>query len=223
MTAATAALRSMLASGRSRPIPVVDRDELVEAMGALHDEAVAALVTRGFPASVAEASLADIPRKVETYDDLVGDDWLLAVFTGEVVALGRLQFERRAGRRGRNLHIPELGPLDPDAVDRSLAWAARAFDDGAPLICESWIFDDRLGELSASSNLRRFIERFDRAPTAPSLDGARDLAKFVFRSTPERVVAEPLRAQASSVERIAYAALAGDGVWSKGFGRLLTA
>lgn len=220
---ATAALRSMLASGRSRPIPGVDRDELVEAMTGLRDEAVAALVRRGSPASVAEASLADIPRKVETYGDLVGDDWLLAVFNGEVVTLGRLQFERRAGRHGRNLHIPELGPLDRDAVDGSLALAARTFDDGAPLICESWIFDDRLGELSASSNLRRFIERFDRTPAAPSLDGARSVAKFVFRSTPERVVVEPLRAQASSLERIAYAALTGDGVWSKGFGRLRTA
>ncbi|MFE4951889.1 hypothetical protein ACFQ9V_17445 [Leifsonia sp. NPDC056665] len=219
----TAALRSMLASGRSQPVPGVERDELVEAMMELHDEAVAALVTRGFPASVGEATLADIPRKVETYGDLADDDWLLTVFSGEVVTLGRLQFERGAEPQGRNLHIPENGPLDPEAVDESLAWAARTFDDGAPLICESWIFDDRLGGLSASSNLRRFVERFDRTQAAPSLDGARDLAKFVFRSTPERVVAEPLRAQASSVERIAYAALAGDGVWSKGFGRLLSA
>lgn len=219
---ATAALRSMLTSGRSQPVPGVERDELVAAMAGLHEEAIAALMTRGFPASVGEASLADIPRKVEAYGDLVGDDWLLAVFSGEVVALGRLQFERRAGRQGRNLHIPELGPLDPGDVDASLAWAARIFDDGAPLICESWIFDDRLGDLSASSNLRHFIERFDRTPTAPSLDGARSLAKFVFRSTPERVVAEPLRALASSVERIAYSALVGDGVWSKGFGRVIT-
>lgn len=221
--APAAALRSMLASGRSRAVPDVDRGELLEAMAGLHGEAVAALIGRGFPASVAVASLADIVRKVETYGDLVADDWLLAVFTGEVVTLGRLQFERRAGRRGRNLHIPELGPLDPDAVDRSLAWAARTFGDGAPLICESWIFDDRLGELSATSNLRRFVDRFDRRPTAPSLDGARSLAKFVFRSTPEDVVGEPLRAQASSLERIAYRALSGDGVWSKGFGRLRTA
>lgn len=212
----------MLATGRSQPVPGVDRDELMAAMAELHDEAVAAFVRRGFPASVAEASLADIPRKVETYGDLVDDGWLLMVFSGEVVALGRLQFERQAGERGRNIHIPELGPLDPAAVDESLAWAARTLDDGAPLICESWIFDERLSGLPASSNLRRFIDRFDWTPAPASVEGALDLAKFVFRSTPERVLAEPLRAHASSVERIAYAALAGDGLWSAGFGRLAT-
>jgi hypothetical protein len=217
---ATAALRSMLASGRSRSVPGVGRGELLAAMAVLHAEAVAALEARGFPPPVGEASLADIPRKVETYGDLVDDGWLLAVFSGEVVTLGRLQFERRAGEQGRSLHIPELGPLDPDAVDASLAWAARVFGDGAPLICDSWIFDDRLAALPASSNLRRFGDRFDRTPEAPSLDGARSVAKFVFRSTPERVVATPLRSNASSLERIAYEALAGDGLWSKGLGRL---
>ncbi|MGO4298800.1 hypothetical protein [Leifsonia sp. RAF41] len=205
----------MLASGRPGVLRGVDRHELAVAMADVNDEAVAALVARGFPLAVAAASLADIPRKLELYGELVDDDWLLAVFTGRVVTLGRLQFEVAPSRVGRNMHIPETGPLTPESVDDALARAAEWFHDGAPLVCESWVFDDRLRDLPATSNLRRFIERFDVPPTPSNQEGALSVAKFVFRSTPERVAAAPLRPHATALERIAYAALTGEGVWSK--------
>ncbi|WP_285114214.1 hypothetical protein [Leifsonia sp. fls2-241-R2A-40a] len=209
------ALRDMLASGRRHPVPGVGRQELVTAMDALRDEAIAALVARGLPPADAADSLADIPRKLELYGELVDVDWLLAVFTGQVVTLGRLQFEVEPEGAGRSIHIPETGPLTPASVDDAIARAAEWFGDDVPLVCDSWVFDDRLRDLPATSNLRRFIERFDVPPTVPDLEGARSLAKFVFRSTPARVTAAPLRPNANAVERIAYAALAGDGLWSK--------
>ncbi|GAA2054503.1 hypothetical protein [Leifsonia soli] len=49
---------------------------------------------------------------------------------------------------------------------------------------------------------------------------AHSLAKFVFRSMPDEIVSGGLREDASSVERIAYAALAGDGRWSEATGVL---
>jgi hypothetical protein len=196
------------------------RQELLAALEQRPDEAVAALVARGVPAGVAEASLADIPRKVRLYGDLVDDDWLHQVLTGRVLALGRLQFERDAGPHGRHVHIPETGRLDPAAVDASLTWAERYFADGAPLVCESWMLDPAVRQLPPTSNVRRFAARFDVAPAPRTADGARSLAKFVFRSTPEDVVAHPLPEDASAVERLAYAALAGDGVWSEPRGTL---
>jgi hypothetical protein len=214
-TALRDALRGMLASGRPHLLPGVDRPPLAAAMAELRDEAIAALIDRGFTPDVATATLDDIPRKLELYGDLVDDDWLLAVFTGRVVALGRLQFEVAAGDDGRHLHIPETGPLTPESVDDSLARAAVRFADDAALVCDSWVFDARLRELAATSNLRRFVDRFDVPPTAPTVDGALSVAKFVFRSTPDRVVATPLRPNATAVERIGYAALTADGLWSK--------
>lgn len=191
------------------------RQELLTALEERPDEAVAALVAQGVPAGVAEASLADIPRKVRLYGELVDDDWLQQVLTGRVLALGRLQFERDRGPHGRSIHIPETGRLDPEAVDASLAWAARYFADDAPLVCESWMLDPAVQQLPPTSNVRRFAARFDVAPAPRTADGARSLAKFVFRAAPEDVVAHPLPADASAVERLAYAALTGDGVWSE--------
>lgn len=197
-----------------------DRRELLSLLEERPGEAVAALVAKSIPAEVAEASLADIPRKIAVYGELVDDDWLLQVLSGRVLALGRLQFESEPGPHGRHLHIPETGRLDPAEVDASLAWAARFFDDGAPLVCESWMLDPALQQLPPTSNVRRFAARFDVAPAPRTAEGARSLAKFVFRSTPETVVSLPLAEGASAVERIAYAALAGDGVWSEPLGVL---
>ena len=77
------------------------------------------------------------------------------------------------------------------------------------------MLDPAVQQLPPSSNVRRFAARFDIAPAARTEEGARSLAKFVFRSTPEDVVARPLPDGASAVERLARAALTGDGVWSE--------
>lgn len=207
----------MIAASRPSTLPCVSRPELLAAMADLHQEAVAAIVATGLPREAAEDSLGDIPRKVESYGELVDDRWLLKVFTGRVLTLGRLQVEREAGERGRSLHIPEKGPLDAAAVDASLAAVGARFGRAVPLVCESWVFDPRLDALPEGSNLRRFAARFDVEAAEPTEAGGRDLAKFVFRSTPERVLSEPLRDGASGVERIAYAALAADGRWSEPF------
>ncbi|WP_431220085.1 hypothetical protein [Leifsonia xyli] len=212
-----AALRRMLREGtpHGSSAPRVARDELLRLLSELRGEAVAAMASRGVPADVAEESLDDIPRKASLYGDLVDDDWLLQIFCGCVLALGRLQFERDAGGHGRHIHIPEAGPLTPAAVDASLDRARAFFGDGAALVCESWVFDPALDVLPGASNLRRFADRFDVRPAKRTAEGARSLAKFVFRATPERAVATPLRKGASAVERIAYRALSNEGVWSE--------
>jgi hypothetical protein len=218
--AARDALRAMLRSGAPAEPPGVDRSTLLALVDELHDDALAALAGRGVPDEVAAESLADIPRKASLYGDLVDDGWLLRVFTGGVLALGRLQFERLTGEHGRSIHIPETGPLTPEAVDASLARARSFFSDGSPFVCESWVFDPALGELPATGNLRSFVSRFDVEPAPRTAAGARSLAKFVFRSTPERALAAPLRDGASRVERIAYAALADGRGWSEPFALL---
>jgi hypothetical protein len=198
----------------------LDREDILALLGERPGHAFAALVSEGIPAEVAEASLADIPRKVALYGDLDDDDWLQQVLSGRVLALGRLQFEREPGPHGRHIHIPENGRLDPAQVDASVAWAERYFADGAPLVCESWMLDPALRQLPPTSNVRRFAARFDVTPAPRTTEGARSLAKFVFRSTPEVVRSLPLAEGATAVERIAYAALAGDGVWSEPLGVL---
>jgi hypothetical protein len=189
-------------------------------MDHLHEDGVAAFAALGFPREVAEASLADIRRKDELYAELVDDGWLLDVFQGRVVTLGRLQFETRAGERGRGIHIPESGPLAPASVDDSLALAREYFGSGETYVCTSWAFDPQLRALPERSNLRAFAERFEITPAEPTEDAVRSLAKFVFRATPDDVVARGLPRDPSALERIAYDVLSQPGTWSEPSGVL---
>ena len=214
---ATALDSGRIATGR---LPPMSRASLLTAMGEEHEDAVAAFAALGFPREVAEASLADIPRKHELYGDLVDDGWLLDVFLGRVVILGRLQFETHADERGRGIHIPESGPLAPTSVDDSLALAREYFGAGETYVCTSWVFDPQLRALPERSNLRAFAERFEVAPADPSAGAVRSLAKFVFRSRPEDVVTRGLSHDPSALERIAYDVLSRHGTWSEPTGTL---
>ena len=204
----------------SPPLPPASRAALLAAMDELHEDAVAAFAALGFPREVAEASLADIRRKDELYGELVDDGWLIDVFHGRVVTLGRLQFETRAGEQGRGIHIPESGPLAPASVDDSLALAQEYFGAGETYVCTSWVFDPQLCALPERSNLRAFAERFEVAPAEPTESAVRSLAKFVFRSRPNDVLARGLARDSSALERIAYDVLSQRGTWSEPTGIL---
>ncbi|MFF4654080.1 acyltransferase domain-containing protein [Streptomyces sp. NPDC001381] len=156
---------------------------------------------RGVPEEVGRRTLADVGRCVALHrrrhgtGGVLAPGWLTLHFHGELYQLGRLQFQRdRIGSRtsdsavaaglplgpgdpGLNLHVPDfMGPLSPEAVDRSLALArdffARHYPDEPYTVatCGSWLLDPQLKRyLPEDSNIVRFQERFrlSRLPAEP--------------------------------------------------------
>lgn len=144
-------------------------------------------------------------------------EWLGLHFSGGIYALGRLQFNLyRLSWRGRprfwyrageprsadpgfrpgdpalGMHIPESGPLNPDACDSSLEWARTFFPRHFPehrfrvVTCTSWLLDDQLAEyLPGTSNIVRFQRRFELVPGAVETD--EDTFWFVFHRPPAAI------------------------------------
>jgi GNAT domain-containint protein/N-acyltransferase family protein len=190
---------------------------------------------RGIPDDVSWATLADLGRHLAVVRRLHGEPgadppmWLRNHFRGALYQLGRLQFCRarvwyeqaaldRLGVGFRHadpaleLHIPEEGPLAPDACDDALRRARGFFPRYFPderyqvVICTSWLLDDQLGAyLRPESNIMRFQRRFRVLPGGDT-DGDEDILRFVFRraapalhelprrTSLERAVVEHLRA-----------------------------
>ena len=193
--------------------------------------------SRGIPAEVSRRTLADLGRNMAVHRRRYGragvasPRWLTRHSRGELYQLGRLQFERtrygpwnsRAfsaagldiplGTPCLSLHIPDfLGPLSPEACDRSLALAAEFFARHFPeepypaALCHSWLLDPQLKEyLPADSNIVRFQERFRLAPADAGPEDTEPV-QFVFgdpelpveslprRTALERAVGDHLRA-----------------------------
>jgi hypothetical protein len=166
----------------------------VAALRAAVPMTAAALGARGLTHTVAEASVADVERKLARYGlHGTGLDWLVAVVTGRVVAVGRLQFELgdhlADGTPAWGVHVPETGPLDPVACDRSFARAPEVLRGLAPQLaadrwqCRSWMLDPGLAAvLGPDANLVRFARRFRLTPPGPhdAAEGDVSVAKFVF-------------------------------------------
>ncbi|PZE87140.1 hypothetical protein [Curtobacterium sp. MCBD17_032] len=172
---------------------------LVAALRAVLPDTERELVARGLGPADAAASVADVDRKADRYGlDGTGLGWLCQVATGRVVAVGRLQFERHAqlpdGTPAWGVHVPEVGPLDPDACDRSFAAAPavlRTLDPGTTVavwVCSSWLLDPGVADaLGPASNTARFAARFRPLPDRSHEDAGHDaavgdesVAKFVF-------------------------------------------
>ena len=184
---------------------------------------------RGIPDATSWATLADIGRNLKRDRLLMGDGglrtsgWLTLHFRGAIYQLGRLQFNRvsvraahvadafREGDPALGVHIPESGPLTPEACDESLAQAGPFFDRHFPEtkthlgICTSWLLDPQLADyLDAGSNILRFQRRFTLV--GDGYDGDADVLRFVFhrigpriddlpqRTTLERAIVTHLRA-----------------------------
>lgn len=187
---------------------------------------------RAIADEVAIATLADLGRNLKRDRRLFGEgglrthDWLTLHFRGAIYELGRLQFnrmrarsvhahERSAGLREGDpaigIHIPEGGPLSPEACDESLRLARRFFAEHfreTPVrigLCTSWLLDEQLGDyLDPGSNIIAFQQRFRLIGT---YDGDADILRFVFgrvgavdldtlpqRTTLERAIVAHLRA-----------------------------
>ena len=184
---------------------------------------------RHIPDEISWATLADLGRNLVRDRLLLGDGglrtsgWLTLHFRGSLYQLGRLQFDRRDATRARvgdssgesepavGIHIPESGPLTPEACDDSVAQAkpffTRHFPETPPRVgvCTSWLLDPQLAEyLRPESNIMRFQRRFELV--GDGLDGDVDVLRFVFhriapniddlpqRTTLERAIVTHLRA-----------------------------
>lgn len=74
-----------------------------------------------------------------------------------------------SGMRVLNMHIPDVGPLDPAEVTRSIALAREYFSSrGYPCavaVCESWLLDPALMTYGAGcGNILSFQQRFTKFP-----------------------------------------------------------
>jgi GNAT domain-containint protein/N-acyltransferase family protein len=185
---------------------------------------------RGIPDDISWATLSDLGRNLRRDRFLLGDGglrtsgWLTWHFRGSIYQLGRLQFNRRdpsraaqgvdsngGGDPALGIHIPEGGPLTPEACDDSFARArpffARHFPEPPPRIgvCTSWLLDPQLADyLAPDSNVMRFQRRFNLLAQGP--DGDAEILRFVFhriapnidelaqRTTLERAIVAHLRA-----------------------------
>ncbi|MFI6036910.1 acyltransferase domain-containing protein [Streptomyces sp. NPDC051315] len=192
---------------------------------------------RGIPDDISRRTLADIGRGVAWHrrwhgtGGLLSPRWLSLHLHGELYQLGRLQFQRgHVGRRTSDsstaaghtpapgdpalaLHIPDfMGPLSPDACDRSLARARDFFARHYPeepytvATCGSWLLDPQLKRyLPDDSNIIRFQDRFtiSHVPDEPEdmtpvrfVFGTTDvpLDRLPRRTVLERAVVDHLRA-----------------------------
>ena len=181
---------------------------------------------RGVPDEISWATLADLGRNLKRDRLLLGDGglrtsrWLTLHFRGAIYQLGRLQFHRlnersahsfRRGDPALGVHIPESGPLTPEACDDSFAQAEPFFARHFPetptrlAICASWLLDPQLAEyLGPRSNIVRFQRRFELV--GDGHDGDAAVLRFVFhritpriddlpqRTTLERAIVTHLRA-----------------------------
>lgn len=176
----------------------------------------------GVADAVSWASLADLGRNLAVDRRMnregwpVMQSWLTLHARGAIYELGRLQYHRGNTADGViDLHIPESGPMTPEAVDASLDEARAFFPHHFPderytrFGCGSWLLDPQLLEyLPEESNIIRFQRRFELEPyrEPEGLDADVEVLRFVFRTltTPldrlprrtvlERAIVDHLRA-----------------------------
>ncbi|TKT00254.1 acyltransferase domain-containing protein [Streptomyces lasalocidi] len=200
----------------------------------------------GVPEEISRHTLADVGRGVAKHHrrhgtgGLLKPRWLHLHFHGELYQLGRLQFQRTRlgswtgdavaaaglpagpGDPALGVHVPDfLGPLTPEACDRSVA-LARAFfarhfprEPYAVATCGSWLLDPQLKRyLPPDSHIVRFQERFrlSHLPEEPD-----DMApvRYVFGTTDVPLDRLPRRTR---LERALVDHLRDGGHWYVGHG-----
>ena len=152
----------------------------------------------GIADDVSWATLADLGRNLAVDRRMHGEgwpvmqSWLTLHARGAIYELGRLQHHRgNTGAGVIDLHIPESGPMTPQAVDASLDQARAFFPRHFPdehytaFACGSWLLDPQLAEyLPEDSNIVRFQRRFELEPyeEPEGLDADVEVLRFVFRS-----------------------------------------
>ena len=106
--------------------------------------------------------------------------WFENFLDASIVRLGRLEFHEvkfregaewekngftvRGGDKVINMHIPEDGPLEPDAVQDAFRRAYRYFGRSGPafFVCDSWLlWPGNYDFLGPDSRIRAFMDNFD--------------------------------------------------------------
>jgi hypothetical protein len=149
----------------------------------------------GIAGAVSRATLADLGRNLAIDRRMHGEgwpvmqSWLTLHARGGVYELGRLQYQR--GSTAIGLHIPESGPITPQAVTASLDEARAFFPRHFPgeryttFSCGSWLLDPQLLDyLPRDSNIASFQRRFELEPyqEPEGLDADVEVLRFVFRT-----------------------------------------
>ena len=115
-----------------------------------------------------------------------------------------------------SLHIPDfLGPMTPEACDRSIAQAREFFPQYFPeeeyryAVCHSWLLDPGLKTfLRPDSNIIRFQDRFTIA--GPGWDSTDGIMQFVFGRNADAINNVP---QDSSLQRGVVSHIRNGGRW----------
>ncbi|QFZ18684.1 acyltransferase domain-containing protein [Saccharothrix syringae] len=149
----------------------------------------------GIAEAVSWTTLADLGRNLAVDRRMRGEgwpvmqSWLTLHARGGLYELGRLQYQR--GDTTLGLHIPESGPLTPQAVEASLDQARAFFPRHFPdehyttFSCGSWLLDPQLLDyLPGDSNIVRFQQRFELEPyeQPEGIDADVEVLRFVFRT-----------------------------------------
>ncbi|WP_162940212.1 acyltransferase domain-containing protein [Gryllotalpicola protaetiae] len=164
------------------------------ALLAVADDVRAFHRSRGVPPEISNRSLSDLGQQAWVHRRTYGTfgvhtyAWLVTAFSGNLYWLGRLQFNlvHRSDGWVLSTHIPESGPLTPEAVDDSFREASAFFAAHFPdyptelFHCGSWLLDPQLAQvLKPDSNMVRFQQRWNLEEEVGPGDA--DAIFFVFR------------------------------------------
>ena len=225
---APAVLAELAAALDADPVPrlsALTAPEALPALVALLPAAQERHRRLGIPPDVTRDTLADVGRKLRVYGAAADVPWLLTLLRGDVVALGRLQFERVAEPDGHAVHVPEQGPLDPPRVDAALRRAAAELG-ARSFTCTSWLLDPTLQALPATSNVVRFAARFTVPPHDPPPPGGEpthddlEVVRFVFRRPLVEVLDPALTVGRTRLEHLVLEHLRAGRHWTEPRGTL---
>ncbi|WP_433161334.1 acyltransferase domain-containing protein [Kribbella sp. CA-247076] len=196
---------------------------------------------RGIPDDVSWATLADLGQQLRVNRRTHGEYglethwWMTVHWTGQIYALGRLQYllhqvpadkpvpGTEPGEWVIGVHIPETGPLTPEAVDDSLEQAREFFPRYFPeypvktATLWSWLIDPHLlDNLPPESNMVRFGRRF--TPYGEPNDSQDSAIFFTFRTHGlDRLDELP---QDTTLQRLVVGRIKSGGTWQSAYGYL---
>ena len=196
---------------------------------------------RGIPDDISWATLADLGQQLKVHRRTFGEYglqthwWMTVHWTGQIYALGRLQFllhqvpadkpvpGTEPGEWIIGVHIPETGPLTPELVDDSFAQAREFFPRHFPEYpvktanLWSWLIDPYLlDNLPPESNMVRFGRRF--TPYGEPNDSQDSAIFFTFRTHGlERLDELP---QDTTLQRLVVGRIKDGGTWQTAYGYL---
>jgi len=196
---------------------------------------------RGIPDDISWATLADLGQQIKVNRRTHGDYglethwWMTIHWTGQIYALGRLQYllhqvpadkpvpGTEPGEWIIGVHIPETGPLTPELVDDSIQQAREFFPRYFPEYpvrtanLWSWLIDPYLlDQLPQDSNMVKFGRRF--TPYGTPNDSQDSAIFFTFRTHGTDNLDE--LPQDTRLQRLVVERIKNGGTWQSAYGYL---